>query len=31
VAALALNVRARGEAATTLHTAHGAAYELGSG
>ncbi|HTA97691.1 MAG TPA: hypothetical protein VK730_08630 [Solirubrobacteraceae bacterium] len=30
VAALALNVRARGEAATTLHTAHGAAYELGS-
>ncbi|HEY3970027.1 MAG TPA: hypothetical protein VGL79_01400 [Solirubrobacteraceae bacterium] len=29
VAALALNVRARGEAATTLHTAHGAAYELG--
>jgi hypothetical protein len=36
VAALALNVRARtlkgtsGEAATTLHTAHGAAYELGT-
>ncbi len=29
VATLALNVRARGEAATTLHTAHGAAYELG--
>ncbi len=29
VAALALNVRGRGEAATTLHTAHGAAYELG--
>jgi hypothetical protein len=29
VAALALNVRPRGEAATTLHTAHGAAYELG--
>ena len=29
VAALTLNVRARGEAATTLHTAHGAAYELG--
>jgi hypothetical protein len=35
VAALALNVRARilkgtsGEAATTLHTSHGAAYELG--
>jgi hypothetical protein len=31
VAALALNVRAPGEAATTLHTAHGAAYELGGG
>ncbi|HTA13570.1 MAG TPA: hypothetical protein VK781_01770 [Solirubrobacteraceae bacterium] len=29
VAALALNVRPRGEAAQTLHTAHGAAYELG--
>ncbi|HEY5194874.1 MAG TPA: hypothetical protein VIJ39_13530 [Solirubrobacteraceae bacterium] len=29
VAALALNVRRRGEAARTLHTAHGAAYELG--
>ncbi|MGA7704244.1 MAG: hypothetical protein WB998_05045 [Solirubrobacteraceae bacterium] len=29
VAALALNVRPRGEAARTLHTAHGAAYELG--
>ncbi len=29
VAALALNVRPAGEAATTLHTAHGAAYELG--
>jgi hypothetical protein len=29
VAALALNVRARGEAAQTLHTRHGAAYELG--
>jgi hypothetical protein len=29
VAALALNVRPPGEAATTLHTAHGAAYELG--
>jgi len=29
VAALALNVRLRGEAARTLHTAHGAAYELG--
>jgi hypothetical protein len=29
VAALALNVRPRTEAATTLHTAHGAAYELG--
>jgi hypothetical protein len=29
VAALALNVRPRGEAAITLHTAHGAAYELG--
>jgi hypothetical protein len=29
VAALALNVRPRGEAATTLHTVHGAAYELG--
>jgi hypothetical protein len=31
VAALALNVRAPGEAATSLHTAHGAAYELGGG
>jgi hypothetical protein len=30
VAALALNVRAHGEAATTLHTAHGAVYELGT-
>ncbi|HEX4115040.1 MAG TPA: hypothetical protein VHY18_04105 [Solirubrobacteraceae bacterium] len=30
VAALALNVRPPGEAATTLHTAHGAAYELGT-
>ena len=29
VAALALNVRPEGEAARTLHTAHGAAYELG--
>jgi hypothetical protein len=29
VAALALNIRPHGEAATTLHTAHGAAYELG--
>jgi hypothetical protein len=29
VAALALNVRRPGEAACTLHTAHGAAYELG--
>jgi hypothetical protein len=29
VAALALNVRRRGEAARTLHTRHGAAYELG--
>jgi hypothetical protein len=29
VAALALNVRPRGGAARTLHTAHGAAYELG--
>ncbi len=29
VAKLALNVRPRGEAARTLHTAHGAAYELG--
>jgi hypothetical protein len=29
VAALALNARPRGEAARTLHTAHGAAYELG--
>lgn len=29
VAALALNVRPRGEAARTLHTHHGAAYELG--
>jgi hypothetical protein len=29
VAALALNVRPRGEAARTLHTRHGAAYELG--
>ncbi len=29
VAALALNVRARGEAARTLHTPHGGAYELG--
>jgi hypothetical protein len=29
VAALALNVRPPGEAAITLHTAHGAAYELG--
>ncbi|HEY5286116.1 MAG TPA: hypothetical protein VIJ50_03315 [Solirubrobacteraceae bacterium] len=30
VAALALNVRARDMAATTLHSAHGAAYELGT-
>jgi hypothetical protein len=29
VAALSLNVRPRGEAARTLHTRHGAAYELG--
>jgi hypothetical protein len=29
VAALSINVRPRGGAATTLHTAHGAAYELG--
>ncbi len=29
VAALALNVRPKGEAARTLHTEHGAAYELG--
>ena len=29
VAALTLNVRLPGEAARTLHTAHGAAYELG--
>lgn len=29
VASLALNVRPPGEAATTLHTDHGAAYELG--
>ena len=29
VAKLALNVRPRGEAATTLNTDHGAAYELG--
>jgi hypothetical protein len=29
VASLSLNVRPRGRAATTLHTAHGAAYELG--
>jgi hypothetical protein len=29
VAALGLNVRPRGEAARTLHTAHGGAYELG--
>jgi hypothetical protein len=29
VAALALNVRPSGGAARTLHTAHGAAYELG--
>jgi hypothetical protein len=29
VAALALNVRPRGGAARTLHTTHGAAYELG--
>jgi hypothetical protein len=29
VAALAVNVRPPGEAATTLHTTHGAAYELG--
>ena len=29
VASLSLNVRPRGDAATTLHTAHGAAYELG--
>ncbi|HEY8304195.1 MAG TPA: hypothetical protein VIG42_06365 [Solirubrobacteraceae bacterium] len=29
VAALALNVRPRGAPATTLHTSHGAAYELG--
>jgi hypothetical protein len=29
VAALALNVRPRGNAARTLHTPHGAAYELG--
>jgi hypothetical protein len=30
VAQLALNVRPRGAAATTLHTDHGAAYELGT-
>jgi hypothetical protein len=30
VAALTLNVRPRQEAATTLHNAHGAAYELGT-
>jgi hypothetical protein len=29
VASLALNVRPHGEAARTLHTSHGAAYELG--
>jgi hypothetical protein len=29
VASLALNVRPRGESARTLHTSHGAAYELG--
>ncbi len=29
VAALALNVRPRGQAASTLHTAHGGVYELG--
>jgi hypothetical protein len=29
VASLALNLRSPGEAARTLHTAHGAAYELG--
>ena len=29
IAALSLNVRPRAGAATTLHTAHGAAYELG--
>jgi hypothetical protein len=29
VASLALNVRPRGDAARTLHTRHGAAYELG--
>ncbi len=29
VASLALNVRERGKAARTLHTVHGAAYELG--
>ncbi len=29
VASLVLNVRSPGKAATTLHTAHGAAYELG--
>jgi hypothetical protein len=29
VASLALNARPRGSAATTLHTAHGGAYELG--
>ncbi len=29
VASLSLNVRPRGEAAGTLHTSHGAAYELG--
>jgi hypothetical protein len=29
VAALSLNVRPHGEAARTLHTRHGAAYELG--
>jgi hypothetical protein len=29
VASLSLNVRPRGSAATTLHTAHGGAYELG--
>jgi hypothetical protein len=29
VAALSLNIRPRGAAATTLHSAHGAAYELG--
>jgi hypothetical protein len=30
IASLTLNVHPRGSAATTLHTAHGAAYELGT-